>query len=369
MDSTRQLGPVLVAGGCGFLGHHIVNQVRMDWGEEVEIVVIDTVVTRNIVPSVIYHTVDVTKLEDVMKVMSAVKPQVVFDTVSPRFDSSHPMLQKVNVQGTQNLIDCAKTVGTVKAFIFTASSSVIHNQRNPLIEATEDLPVLFSPQQPEFYSHTKALAERSVLLANRQQGMLTASFRPALLYGEGDNVTTTNLTRQAVTGKTRFVIGDGKPIFDTCYVENCAFAQVLAAQTLIKASSAPPLPEKKRVEGEAFFVTDDQHVPFWGFRRMIAEVAGCPVKEEEVKYLPRWLMMAWAWLTEWGYWIFTLGTKQSTIPVFAVRITTMDRTICIDKIKERLGYKPKFTMAEGLAKAISWRLTTMDKNGHIKETA
>lgn len=41
---------------------------------------------------------------------------------------------------------------------------------------------------------------------------------------------------------------------------------------------------------------------------------------------------------------------------FAVQITTIERTTPMDKIKQRLGYRPKFTTSEGLERAVRWRL-------------
>jgi sterol-4alpha-carboxylate 3-dehydrogenase (decarboxylating) len=48
----------------------------------------------------------------------------------------------------------------------------------------------------------------------------------------------------------------------------------------------------------------------------------------------------------------------------AVRLTTMERTICIDKIKRRLGYTPKISIREGWMKALEWTL----KEQRPKET-
>jgi sterol-4alpha-carboxylate 3-dehydrogenase (decarboxylating) len=76
-----------------------------------------------------------------------------------------------------------------------------------MVEATEDLPVLFYLKQSEYYSQIKALEESIVLAANRENGMLTASIRPAALYGPRDNMMSTNLTNQALTGRAKIQFG------------------------------------------------------------------------------------------------------------------------------------------------------------------
>jgi sterol-4alpha-carboxylate 3-dehydrogenase (decarboxylating) len=225
-----------------------------------------------------------------------------------------------------------------------------------MIEATEDLPVLFYPQQPEYYSHTEALAESMVLAANREHVMLTASLRPAALYGPGDEMTSIKLTKQALRGRANIRFGTGQYLYDTCYVENCVDAMMLLVNALLKAGTSPPLPLDQKVEGEASFVTNDEHIPFWDVQRLVAEIAGCPVKDEDIKRIPMWLIMAIAFLGEWAYWVVSLGRKQPMLTQCVLRLTTMERTLCVEKIKRRVGYRPRSSNREGWVKTLEWAL-------------
>jgi len=230
-----------------------------------------------------------------------------------------------------------------------------HDNYSPLRDVTESLPVLFSPQQPEHYAHTKALAEKLVLDANRVGGMLTVAIRPTTIHGEGDLLVTANLCRNAYTGKARNQLGEGKNLMDVTYVGNVAYAHFLAAQTLVKASSAPSaLPETERVEGEAFFLRNKERYPFWEITRIAARMAGYPVRKEDVRVIPLWLVMIFAFLAEWLIWGFTLGRKEPLLTTRVVRLTTIDRTFCIDKIEERLGYRARVSTEEGLERAVGW---------------
>lgn len=348
------LGPTLVVGGCGFVGPNIIRELlRQD--PSASISVLDLRAEANLHPAVTYYTADITQKSQVEDVFAKVKPKTVFHTVSPPPLQDNPgLLHKVNIDGTQNLLACAQEVGTV-AFVYTSSASVVHDHYSPLRDVTEDAPILFHPQQPEHYSHTKAVAETLVLQANRVKGMLTVAIRPTTIYGEGDMLVTAQLCRTAYTRRAKFQFGDGKNLTDTTYVGNLACAEVLAAQALVAASaSVSALPDAKRIEGEVFFLRNDERYPFWEINRIASRIAGYPVKKEDVWAFPRWLVMSCAFLVQWLVWAVTLGQKEVLVTPRVVRLITMDRTFSIDKIKERLGYRPRFTTEEGLQRAVGW---------------
>lgn len=348
------LGPTLVIGGCGFVGHNIIHELlRQD--PSASISVLDLRTETNVLPSVTYYAADITQKSQVEAVFAKVKPKTVFHTVSPPPLQDNPsLLHKVNIDGTQNLLACAQKAGTV-AFVYTSSTAVVHDHYSPLRDVTEDAPVLFHPQQPEPYAHTKAVGESLVLQANSAGSMLTVAIRPTTIYGEGDLLVTAQLCKTAYTGKAKFQFGDGKNLNDTTYVGNLAYAEVLAAQALVAESgSASAVPEAKRVQGEVFFVRNDERYPFWEINRMVSRIAGYPVRKEEVWAFPRWLVMSCAFLVQWLVWAVTFGQKEVLVTPKVVRLVTMDRTFSIDKIKERLGYRPRFSTEEGLQRAVGW---------------
>lgn len=354
--TMESLSPILVVGGCGFVGPNIIRELfRQD--PSASISVLDLRTDTNVLPGVTYYAGDITQKPKVEDVFAKVKPKTVFHTVSPPPLVHNPgLLHKVNVDGTQNLVACAQQVGTV-AFVYTSSTGVVHDHYSPLRDVNEeDAPVLFHPQQPEAYAHTKAVAETLVMQANRVGGMLTAAIRPTTIYGEGDLLVTAELCRTAYTGKAKFQFGDGRNMNDVTYVGNLAYAEVLAAKALVAASASPAsaLPEAKRVEGEVFFLRNDERYPFWEINWMASRIAGYPVRKEEVWAFPRWLVMTCAFLVQWLVWAVTLGRKDVIVTPKVVRLVTMDRTFCIDKIKERLGYRPRFTTEEGLQRAVGW---------------
>jgi sterol-4alpha-carboxylate 3-dehydrogenase (decarboxylating) len=346
------LGSVLVIGGCGLLGHHIVKKL-LEANNTSKIIVLDVATANNRIAGVEYVTGSITSPEDVTNVLNDYTPRVIFHTVSPNpLSEDRKRFDQVNVKGTQNLLDCIRKHSSVKALIYTSSSSVVHNSYTDLVNVTEDLPLFFWPDQKAYYSHTKALAEVAILKANRTNGLLTTVIRPASLFGEGDHLLTGNMIG---LGRKNLIIGGGNNVFDFTYAGNNAYAQVLAAETLIKASqSAEPIPEDMRVDGEAFVVTNDEPWKFWGFARALAIGSGFEVDETKTRHLPLALLVALVGFWECIFGLITFGTRQPSVTRRMIVPTTLERTFDISKAKKRLGYKPQVSIQEGINRATKW---------------
>jgi sterol-4alpha-carboxylate 3-dehydrogenase (decarboxylating) len=346
---------VLITGGTGFLGQHLIQDLIERGVPPEQIHVLDIKSPSAQHPDTSYHHGDICSPSDVEAVLQRVKPGVVFHMASPYpFETDRMILDQVNITGTRNLLESSQQVGSVIAFVYTSSSSVIHDHYHALHNADETYPVLRFPEQPSYYSHTKAVAEDIVLSANRTEGvLLTAAIRPASMYGEADTTQIPNLVKNARAGRAKMQIGSGKNYFDNTYVKNLTHAQILVAEALLKASRADPLSHDMRVEGEAFLVTDDDPYTFPGYARLVAEFAGHPVKAEDVRSIPLWLMLSLVYVAGWLYWVVTLG-KEMAFSTRVVRMLAQERTFKIDKIKTRVGYRPLFTTAEGTKRAVDW---------------
>ena len=160
MDSSTllPLGRVLIVGGNGFLGHHIVRKALHEWSCTA-VIAIDLRCTHNRVSEqVTYHEVDITDLDALTKVLDASKPDLVIHTASPAAQSdapgSHERMYTVNVGGTTNVVEAARRTG-VKAVVFTSSASVVSDTRSDLINADERWPVIRGALQVEYYTETK----------------------------------------------------------------------------------------------------------------------------------------------------------------------------------------------------------------------
>lgn len=153
---TLTLGNALVIGGCGFLGHHIVNLLCDSY--KCKVFVIDVKTTRNRRPEsdgVQYFDGDITNISSLLPLFQQIKPDVVFHTASPTLaGGSRELYYKVNVEGTKCVIEaCQKT--NVKALVYTSSASVISDNTSDLINADERWPIIAPKNQTEYYSQTK----------------------------------------------------------------------------------------------------------------------------------------------------------------------------------------------------------------------
>lgn len=161
-EGKVDVGKVMVIGGCGFLGHHIVNLLLRDYVCEVS--VIDLRCTHNRRPDsdgVKYVEADITDADKIASVFEDIRPEAVIHTASPAPQSDSKvndgLYKRVNIDGTQVIVDACKKFD-VKALVYTSSASVISNNVDDLINADERWPVPRGKDQSEYYSETKACA-------------------------------------------------------------------------------------------------------------------------------------------------------------------------------------------------------------------
>jgi sterol-4alpha-carboxylate 3-dehydrogenase (decarboxylating) len=189
---------------------------------------------------------------------------------------------------------------------------------------------------------------------------LTCALRPSGIFGPRDGQSLPGFLQAIATGKSHIALGNGKNLFDFTYVENIAYAHVLAYVKL-NASTA------KKIGGQAFNVTNDEPIPFWDFNKRLMQhllSKNDPrVLSAASRHIPRWLALGLAYVVTWvtmflNKWITTLPEPLFT--PFRVRVTTAHRTFSCLKAKQRLGYAPKFTLDQGLIRSVEW-IKTVDQ--------
>ncbi|ATY62227.1 C-3 sterol dehydrogenase C-4 decarboxylase family [Cordyceps militaris] len=352
------LGTVLVVGGNGFLGHHIVNQALDDWHCR-RVVSVDLRCDRHRRPDAAYHECDITDGPKLAALLDDVRPDVVIHTASPVASDNavhRDLFRRVNVDGTRAVIEACQKAA-VKALVYTSSASVVSDFQHDLLNADERWPVIRAPQQLEYYSETKAAAEELVTQANRAAptpAFLTASIRPAGIFGEGDVQALAGLLAAYRTGKSNVQLGDNNNIFDFTYVGNVAHAHLLAARLLLATAAAATTPlDHERVDGEVFFVTNDEPVYFWDFARAVWRAAGNPAGTAGVWQISRDISLLLGMASE----IFnSIVQKKPTFTKQRAILSTMTRYYNITKAKMVLGYEPQWTLQEGVDRGVKWFL-------------
>lgn len=366
-QTSRSLDSVLVVGGCGFLGFHIVRGLLQD-PDCPTVSVLSRNPTCNRLPDVSYHAGDISNPETIQSLLDELKPLVIIHAASPNghvVTDDTSIYQETNIKGTVNLLACAVQTPSTVAFVYTSSSVVTAGSEHKF--ADESLPVLNASSKANEYAKTKAMADTLVLEANDPgnetgKGLRTACIRLTGIYGERDTQITPRLLDVLRRGENRFQLGDNSNLYDWVHVENAATAHILAAKALLAESASPDKEEEEdkamKVSGEAFFITDDAPLPFWDLPRKIWAAAGHPMStDSKVWVIPtKWALRS-ATVLEWIVWAFSLGTKRpQTFSRQAVEYCCLTHTYCIEKAKKRLGYVARDKMEEGVMQAVTWVL-------------
>ncbi|MCJ1310741.1 erg26, C-3 sterol dehydrogenase [Agyrium rufum] len=332
MTAEALYGTVLVIGGSGFLDRHITDALVKSQAFSA-VAVLDTRIHSRI-PNVAYFQGDTTAPVPLRLLIGKTQPQTIIHAASPLAHNEYPdpaLHKRVTVKGTASLLACSKQEASVLAFVYTSSGTVIDGVEYVL--ADETFPVLSGVLDQKFYSQTKATADTMVLEANDPVGGLDGSGRLRTLC-------------------------DNSKYTDYTYVSNVADAHVLAAKALFDGAISSN-PHGPKVDGEAFFITNDEPWLYWDFIRKVWACAGYETPLNKVWVIPNSVALGICSIAEWYIWITSCGRRR---PKKLVRHQIengccMTRTLCIDKAKERLGYRPRIGLEEGIKKGVEWALS------------
>ncbi|GAA5905770.1 hypothetical protein JCM8208_000891 [Rhodotorula glutinis] len=226
----------LVIGGEGFVGHRMVEML-LERYPHASVHSLDLVqrhfpdpstTTAAARPKWSFHSADLTSLDSLSTALRQVGATTVFHTASPWTGSGPDVCEKVNVQGTQTVVDACVQEG-VRKLVFTSSAGTVYDG-NDLKNVDERMPF---PDVPiDAYNVTKAKAESIVLAANGKGGLLTVAIRPAGIFGPGDRQAIPGMMAVLKSGKTKFQVGTNQNLFDWTYVDNVVHAHLVAAERL-----------------------------------------------------------------------------------------------------------------------------------------
>lgn len=220
---------VLVTGGAGFIGSHIIEKLL---AEQYEVVVVDDLSTgssNNIPDSVTLVKMDVRE-RAIAEVFAAERPDFVIHLAAqtmvpvslkdPHYDCN------VNILGTVNVLEAARMHG-VKRVLFASSAAVYGDQPQLPIPETGVL------QPTSFYGLSKLTVERYLELYYQIYGLSYAIMRYANVYGErqgdsGEGGVVSIFSRHIAENKDITIYGDGTQTRDFVYVGDVAAANVLA---------------------------------------------------------------------------------------------------------------------------------------------
>ena len=228
----------VVTGGAGFIGSHLVD-LLLEKGHEVRVIdnfsgghqsnLIDASINSNLK---IFNE-DILDLNVNSKIFESA--DFVFHLagigdIVPSIDKPIDYM-KVNVQGTVNVLECARK-NSIQKFVYAASSSCYGLADTPTNERSS-----ISPEYP--YALSKFLGEQCVFHWNRVYGIPVNSI--CIFNAYGPRVRTTGaygavfgvFLKQKLAGKPFTVVGDGTQTRDFVYVTDVAQGFLSAATTEI----------------------------------------------------------------------------------------------------------------------------------------
>ena len=223
---------ILVTGGAGFIGSHVVDAF-LAAGHDVAVV--DNLTTgdaRWINPRARLHEVDLRSAR-LARVFETERPEVVAhlaaqasvgrSVTDPAFDAS------VNIGGGVALLECCRRYG-VKRVIYSSSGGAGYGDTDvlPTPESHPSLPI--SP-----YGITKVAVEQYVAAWIGIYGISGISLRYANIYGprqnpQGEAGVIAIFCHRLLTGQVPIINGDGGQTRDYTYVEDVAAANVKALE-------------------------------------------------------------------------------------------------------------------------------------------
>jgi nucleoside-diphosphate-sugar epimerase len=236
--SSRSNGaskPVLVTGGAGFIGSHLVRRLL---SEGIGVRVLDNFATglRSNLAGIEGLDVidgDIRSLADVKRAVSdvsAVFHLAALPSVARSWKDPVSTLA-TNSHGTANLVEAA-AANRISAFIYSSSSSIYGDQKAE--RKSEDL----APKPISPYGYSKLLGEKIALAhARGADGMRVVALRYFNVFGPRQDPNSPYAAviplfiSHALAGTTATIDGDGKQSRDFTYVDNVVDANICALKS------------------------------------------------------------------------------------------------------------------------------------------
>lgn len=231
---------ILVTGGAGFIGSHLMRKLQEAGHEAVALDNLSTGLRENLLPDmklVVMDTHDDAVEELFQKehfdaVVHLAAQTLVSDSMT---DPENDMYQ--NVAGTVRILECCRKYG-VKRIIFSSSAATYGDVDEKALPIAETL-----PQIPlSFYGLTKKTAEKYLELYHLAYGLDYVVLRFANVYGErqgdgGEGGVISIFTKRLAQGKGITIFGDGRQTRDFVYAGDIADG-ILAALTTDAVNTA-----------------------------------------------------------------------------------------------------------------------------------
>jgi nucleoside-diphosphate-sugar epimerase len=317
---------VLVTGGTGFTGTHLVTQL-LESGQAVRVVTRSSDRARETLPGdAEILTGDLTDESMARRAVRGVS--VVYHLAAAFREPGIPdaRYREVHVSATRHLLEAALDQG-VERFVHCSTVGVhVHVEHPPADENT--------PHRPgDVYQATKSEGERLALEFQRAHGFPLTVARPTAIYGPGD---LRLLKMFRLIARRRFpILGDGKIYYHMVYVTDLVTGLRLLA-------------EHPKAVGETFIVGGATFHTLNEICETIANAVGAAPPRLHLPARP--FQLAGSLCERIS---IPLGL---TPPIYRRRVDffTKSRAFSIEKARRLLGYAPRVELDEGIRLTADW---------------
>lgn len=316
---------VLVTGGTGFIGIHVIAElIKRGW--QVRCLVRTTSNRQALAGYEVEYVVG--SLEDPVALRQAAQDMdVVIHLAGATKAQSSAEFDRINHGGTQQLVEaCVQSGANLRSFVYISSIAAAGPSlsKTPLTE--DDAPHPVGP-----YGRSKLLAEQTVLQANSH--LPVTVLRPSAIYGPRD----TDFLQLFRAVKRGFLpcLGRQELHVDMCYVDDLV-------QGILAAAQCPA------ARGEVFFLSGAAH----SWRSMGREIARQLGTRPYELHLPRSLALSAATLADsWA--------RFSGRPSILSRANLLERLhpfwlFDSAKAQRTFGYAPHVSLPRGIAQTLAW---------------
>ena len=320
---------VLVTGGTGFTGSHLVRNLVRD-GHPVRAIVRDRERARaQLPPEVELLEGDIT--DPTITARAARDRDVVYHLAAAFREAGIPdsRYREVHVDATRRLLEAADAAG-VRRFVHVSTVGVHSHIADPPADETW-------PHTPgDIYQETKSEGEQLAMRYHHEHGLPVSVIRPAPIYGPGD-LRLLKLFR-AVAHRRFAMVGDGTPYFHMVHVQDLVQGIRLGA-------------ERDEAVGEVFIIAGDECPTLNELVARIAAIWEVPV--------PRLHLPVWPFMTAGAICEAICVPLRIEPPIFRRRVAffTKSRAFRTDKARDMLGYQPNVPLADGLRETAEWYRT------------
>lgn len=206
---------ILVIGGAGFIGSHLVNYL---WPKHNVIVFDCTPIPPLGNKNVKAILGDITKSEGLKQTIESIEPDVIVNLAALHFIpfcENHPKeTVEINVTGTINILESLKYLKKRPQFVFASTVAVYKNSHKVLKEDSDVDP-------STVYGRSKMMAERKIKSLCEFLGITYCILRFSNVYGKGDlNNHLIPEILNAINKKEEITLGNVNTLRDFIYIKD-----------------------------------------------------------------------------------------------------------------------------------------------------